>query len=292
MESSLAPPKANIPQLLNAEQVELVKRTCMPPNSTNDELALFLHVCKRKNLDPLTRQIYAMRDKNGKLTFMTSIDGWRISSERSGQYAGMAGPFWCGEDGEWREIWTAEQPPVAAKVGVLRHDFKEPVWGKALWRTYAQKRADGSLIGFWAKGGEHMLAKCAESIARRIAFPDEGGSLYIPEEFPDEGFEAKKRAAQEVGERKIKELEASASLIVSDVSLMANGRLKIKYGKETIYTGNDDWIGWLKKAKGKPCILRYDENLNLTTILQIGKRTFNDNLPEVDINEDRNNLEF
>jgi hypothetical protein len=29
-------------------------------------------------------------------------------------------PVWCGEDGEWREVWGQSKPPVAAKFTVFR----------------------------------------------------------------------------------------------------------------------------------------------------------------------------
>ena len=222
-------------------QIELVKKTIMPPvkyksgadwvekPATQDELDLFLYVCGEKNLNPLTREIYAMRNKEGKLTFMTSIDGLRIQAERTQVYAGQKGPFWCGEDGVWKDVWLEDSYPAAAKVGVLRHGFVEPVWGIAKFKSYAQwmdewlkgpdgkKRPTGKkvLVGFWAKGDEHMLAKCAEAIALRKAFPTQMGesgasALYIAEEAHAIAREERgsKEAAMEVAAQKVAEAEA------------------------------------------------------------------------------------
>jgi phage recombination protein Bet len=157
------------------EQVALVKRT-IGADLSNNELALFLHVAQNAGLDALARQIYAVK-RGGKMTIQTSIDGFRLIAERSRRYAGQLGPFWCGADGEWKDVWLSKESPAAAKVGVMRHDFKEPLWGIARWADY---RSSGGPM--WDKMGAHMLAKCAEALALRRAFPQELSGLYTSDE--------------------------------------------------------------------------------------------------------------
>lgn len=165
------------------ELIQLIKKTVSQANAplTNDEFALFIMECNRTQLHPLGRQIYPLKIQ-GKMTVTPSIDGFRLIAERSGKYAGQTPVQWCGEDGVWKDVWLSSEPPAAAKVGVYRTDFKEPLYAIATWASYAQMNKDGKPNRMWAKMPDLMLSKVAESLALRRAFPYELSGLYTREE--------------------------------------------------------------------------------------------------------------
>lgn len=173
-------------QIYSKEKIELIKRT-IARGATDDELALFVEVCNRRQLDPFKRQIYAIKrwnpDTGGQeMAIQTGIDGLRVLAERTGKYAGQIGPFWCSEDGTWVDVWLSSKPPVAAKVGVYKTGWKEPVWGIAKYSEFVQRKKGGEPNAMWAKMPDNQLAKCAEGQALRKAFPEDVAGIEIAEE--------------------------------------------------------------------------------------------------------------
>lgn len=166
---------------LSREKIELIKQT-VAKGATDLELELFFHACKRTGLDPLMKQIYAIKRWNSQerretLAFQTGIDGYRLIAERTGCYAGSS-------DAEYEEGMSVGAPPILARVTVTKLVNGTPCQftASARWNEYVQKNKEGQPTSMWQKMPYLMLAKCAESLALRKAFPAELSGLYTHEE--------------------------------------------------------------------------------------------------------------
>lgn len=162
------------------------------------DLAVFFHQVQRTGLDPFARQIYMIgrnqKTANGwetKYTIQTGIDGFRLiarrAAERSHETFGEPETLWCGDDGVWREVWLGSEPPKGAKVVVQRG--RGSFTGVATLSEYAGRKKDGSLTSMWASKPALMLAKCAEALALRKAFPQDLSGLYTTDEMQDDAQE-------------------------------------------------------------------------------------------------------
>lgn len=177
------------------EEIALIHRTYME-GAKADDVALFIATCERTGLDPFARQIMPSSrntQKNGQWvtiwTWIVTIDGLRKIAVDSGDYEGQEGPWWCGPDGEWKEVWTKPVPCFAAKVLVHRKGFRVGLSGIAKYESYVQKKKDGAPNQVWMNLGDHMTAKCAEALALRRAYPNEMAGLYTTDEMAQAGFE-------------------------------------------------------------------------------------------------------
>jgi phage recombination protein Bet len=182
-------------------------------DATDGDLNLFFHVCRTTGLDPFRKQIYMIGRNtkvtewvdNGegsrrkveryvtKYTIQTGIDGYRRNGREAAKMLGdelaFDGPYWCGENGQWTDVWVSKDAPLAAKYTIFRNG--EPFTGIAHFDEFVQTNVtyEGSgqarrKVGeepnsMWAKMPRNQIAKCAEALAWRRAYPDDFSGLIL-----------------------------------------------------------------------------------------------------------------
>lgn len=181
-------------------------------DATDGDLDLFFHVCRTTGLDPFRRQIYMIGRNtkvtewvdtpNGgrrkeerfvtKYTIQTGIDGYRRNVREAAKTLGddvrFDGPWFTAEDdfhitedGEviqhWRKVWPKRGHPHAARFVVYRNG--EEFEGVAHYDEFVQTNYQGEPNSMWAKMPRNQIAKCAEALAYRRAYPDDLSGLVL-----------------------------------------------------------------------------------------------------------------
>lgn len=140
------------------EQIDTIKQT-VARGANDAQLALFLQVCKSRELDPFTKQVYFTPQG-----IIVSIDGLRAIAERTGCYA----------PGPTRFEYDANGGLVAAHVTVRK--LVAGQWFDVEASAYYEEYKGTSPI--WRRMPKVMLEKCGESRALRKCFPAHLSGLY------------------------------------------------------------------------------------------------------------------
>lgn len=202
---------------------ELLKQTICK-GASDHEFELFAMICKRTGLDPFAKQVFPVFRWDSKLgrntmTVQTSIDGYRVIAERTGNYA----------PGKETTFAYNEKNDLVSATAYVKKLTRDGSWHEisstAFWNEYCQKNKEGHPTTFWAKMPHLMLAKCAETLALRKAFPVEMSGLYTEEEMtnPINAPEAEKlplSAPIEIGFLSDNQIAEIKDLIGDDVGLL------------------------------------------------------------------------
>lgn len=200
---------------MTQDQIDLIKRT-IAKGATDDELKIFLHACRRTGLDPFARQIHAVKRWDSKLgrevmSIQTGIDGYRLIADRTGRYApGPKPTFVMDVDGN-----------LLSATAYVKKQTSDGTWheveAEAFYSDYVQTGKDGQPTMMWKKD-RMMLAKCAEGLCLRKAFPAELSGIYTNEEMgqadngPPRTFAQQKQDARtKIGELMMEKPEAQAA---------------------------------------------------------------------------------
>lgn len=172
-----------------AARLALIRKIRFPHITDDEHWAFIVDACRRLKVDPTCIWVKLEKsDDTGKMEpkLITTLLILRQIAESTGKKAGETIPQFCGRDGKWTDVWVADEPPAAARAGVLRRDTDQLFEGTAYFRQCANyvrdEKGDMVLTEAWKKGAAPQLGKCALVAAHRAAFHDVIGNLLAREE--------------------------------------------------------------------------------------------------------------
>lgn len=255
-------------EVMSREKIELIKQT-VAKGASDLELDLFLHACKRTGLDPLMKQIYAIKrwnnqEKKETMAIQTGIDGYRLIADRTGRYAGSDEPVY--------EVGPDGFPTIASVTIYKMIEGQRCAFGSsARWTEYVQTTREGQPTAMWKKMPFLMLGKCAEALALRKAFPAELSGVYTHEEMMQADNEPRHAIAdhKQTAQANINELRSEGAASGSSrpdpaTPVPATGtltpddapsfiwRVGAKHKGESIRTIPDDYLTWFAENGKAP----------------------------------------
>lgn len=166
-----------------AEALQVIRNSVGGKDLTDSEFKMYLMSAQRLGADPLKREMHAVvfTDRQGRrtLTLITGIDFFRRVATSNKRYNGTS-------DAEFgpmvkRTVYKTQiDVPEWAKIKIWLKDAEHPVEATAYFDEYLP----GSEYkqSMWKKMPRLMIAKCAESLAIRKAFPQELSGVYTDDE--------------------------------------------------------------------------------------------------------------
>lgn len=169
--------KADLSTRFSADQRKVILETCCGGASESEASAL-IAIAEARGLNPILGECYFVKrwdnvTRRDKWAVQASIDAFRIKADQTGLYAGQDEPEY---------EYAAKGQVMLARVRVWRKDWPRPAVGVARWAEYVQTTKEGKPTRFWVQMPHNQLAKCAEALALRKAFPAVLSKIYTPEE--------------------------------------------------------------------------------------------------------------
>lgn len=194
MTQALAKTESNVLVRFSEEEQLLIRKT-FGPNLTQGEFELFLYTAQAVGLNPLKRQIYAVKRKQWnsqknayeeRMTIQTGIDGFRAVSSRNQTTIPGREPEFVYGSGGYKNSTKSNPANLISATAYLkvfgRDNQYHEISATAYWDEYVPLKQDGTPQAMWAKMPRTMLAKCAEALLHRKSNPEQLSGIYTTEE--------------------------------------------------------------------------------------------------------------
>ena len=179
--------------IIKRSEVELtpeVVKKYINPLASDQEIFMFIQLCKAQGLNPFLREAYLIKySQNQEAAFVTGKDTFTKRAARLPVFNGFrAGVIVIDNAGQvtYREgsLVIEGETLVGGWAVVYRKDWENPIRAEVSLKEYERRKANGELMRPWKEMPATMIRKVALVQALREAFPEEFQGLYSPEEMP------------------------------------------------------------------------------------------------------------
>lgn len=144
---------------------------------SDKEKVQFFNICKAYNLNPIKKEIYAVKYGNSPATIIVGFETYLKRAERSGLLDGH----------ETITEGSIANGDLRGIITIYRKDWTRPFKHEVYYSEYVQKTSSGQVTKFWSEKPMTMIKKVAMAQGFRLCFSDElGGLPYTKEEIQDQ----------------------------------------------------------------------------------------------------------
>ncbi|MBS5595690.1 phage recombination protein Bet [Peptostreptococcus sp.] len=174
-------------------------------NATDQEILLFIELCKAQRLNPFIREAYLIKFGKKQANIVVGKDVFVKRAHKNPRYEGMrSGIVTITKDGDVNEREGTLKLPGETLIGgwceVYVRDHKFPIRSTVSLEEYSKEQAT------WRTMPCVMIRKCALVTALREAFPEDLAGLYdvsemdrMPDKLPEKEVDTKGITPQQRG---------------------------------------------------------------------------------------------
>lgn len=162
-------------------------------NVTDQEVMMFLNLCRFQHLNPFLREAYLVKYGNTQPATMVvgkdvhfkramrnpNFDGLQagviVQNVQTGEIINREGTFYI----------KSEERLVGGWAKVFLKNYREPFYESVSIDEYMGRKKDGEINSMWSGKPATMIRKVAIAHALREAFPDEMSGMYVQEEITE-----------------------------------------------------------------------------------------------------------
>ncbi|MDE5565112.1 MAG: phage recombination protein Bet [Oscillospiraceae bacterium] len=157
---------------------------------TNQEIVMFMNLCKYQGLNPFIRDAYLVKYGSQAATIVTGKVALEKRAARCDRYRGFEAGIIVKKQDSTLEHRTGtfclpEEELVGGWAKVYVDGYVRPIEAAVSIQEYIGRKKNGEINGQWASKPATMIRKVAKVQALREAFPEDMQGMYTVEESGD-----------------------------------------------------------------------------------------------------------